>query len=233
MQLRVRFRPMLEEIDHKLESMIASPDAVEQTFLARIDAELSAGDAERVREAHALFGELAGDRSAASFQSHAAHALRIASYVLSFQLPPNPETLRISLLHNVFEVYNASPTVLEHRGVTPREIDAIRRMTIDRARESDPEYLPKFYGAIEAFGPDLSLVRCIDKLDNLLGIQVTDCGPTFRLYVALAKQFVLPMATRLDATLAAFFEEVCNFMASAMPSDTHRQRYEARMAGAT
>jgi hypothetical protein len=233
MQLRVRFRPMLEEIESKLDSMIETSGAIEKAVLARIAGELSAAEAERVRDAHALLADLAGNGNALSVQTHAAHASRIASYLLSFQDPPNPETLRIALLHNVFEVYKASPRVLEERGVTPRELDAIRRMTIDRARESEPTYLAGFYGDIEAFGPDLSLVRCIDKLDNLLGLQVTDCGPIFRSYVALASQFVLPMATRLDATLAAFFDDVCNFMASALPSDTHRRRYEARLAGAT
>jgi (p)ppGpp synthase/HD superfamily hydrolase len=218
MQLRVQFRPMAKEIEAKLESMVASAEAIERDFLARVSAALSAANADRVREAHALFLELVGARS--SKDGYAAHATRIASFVVSFQAPPDPETIRIALLHNVFEVCDASPRLLEERGVTAREIDAIRRMTIDRAHESDPAYLMGFYGHIEAFGPDLSLVRCIDKLDNLLGIQVTDTGPVFRSYIALAKQFVGPMATRLDATLGAFFDEVCNFMGSRLERAT-------------
>lgn len=197
---------MLDEIADKLASMTAPPEATEEKFLARVTDD-------RIRAAHALLAELAGGRTTDAYVGHAAHTVRIASYVHAFQVPPDPETVRIALLHNVMEVCGATPEGLAARGVTAREIDAVQHLTIDRAHESDPVYLAEFYGAIEAFGPDLSLVRCLDKLDNLLGIRESNTGPVFISYVALARQFVLPMAARLDATLAAFFDEVSTFMA--------------------
>ena len=43
-------------------------------------------------------------------------------------------------------------------------------LTVDRDRDRDPTYLADHYAEIEAYGPQLVLIKCIDRLDNVLGL---------------------------------------------------------------
>ncbi len=71
--------------------------------------------------------------------------------------------------------------------------------TIDRKQQYDEAYLAKFYGRIAEFGDDLALIKCVDKLDNLLAFQLFERTPEIERYMALCEQFVVPLAGKLSS----------------------------------
>jgi (p)ppGpp synthase/HD superfamily hydrolase len=147
-----------------------------------------------------------------SLLRYLAHPLRVAICVTKIQVNPRVETVRIALLHNVFEVCGLKEEDLMEAGFSRYVAQAIRLLTIDRTLEEDHEYLKMFYDKIEAFDDNLSLVRVIDKLDNLLSLDLCEDDDTRCRYIHLAALFVTPMAYRLSSELGQYFEAVIAFV---------------------
>lgn len=143
-----------------------------------------------------------------SIALYMSHPLRIALFCLALTPEPDAAIVETALLHNAFEVSGLDETDLVAAGFASDLAGDVRLLTIDRAYESDPAYLTRFYGAIEARGPRLSLLRCVDKLDNLLGAAAIGDAAMHRSYVDLAERFVGPMAARLDPDFGTYFAGV-------------------------
>jgi hypothetical protein len=145
---------------------------------------------------------------------------------LEMQQNPDVDTVLISLLHNVFEVCELQDKDLKDAGYRDYVIKAIRLLTIDRNLETDPEYLTGFYGKIEAFGENLSLVRCLDKLDNLLGLELFEENSDRDSYIDLAQRFVSPMAHRLSDKFGRYFKEVVAYMRATGCKQELKEQYD-------
>lgn len=143
-----------------------------------------------------------------SIALYMSHPLRIALFCLALEPEPDAALAETALLHNVFEVSGLDEAGVIAAGFAPELAQDVRLLTIDRAHETDPAYLTRFYGAIEARGHRLSLLRCIDKLDNLFGAAAIADAPTHHSYVDLAERFVGPMAARLDPEFGVYFAAV-------------------------
>jgi (p)ppGpp synthase/HD superfamily hydrolase len=154
------------------------------------------------------------------------HPLRVARLVLDLHPAPTPDLGVIGVLHNVFEVCAKDERDLVDAGFSSEVASAIRLLTIDRQRETDPGYLADFYGAIEAHSEGLALVRCADKLDNLLGLELLEEGPIRDSYIDLAERFVGPIASRLSPAFGAFFQAVVAHMRKTGCSAPLKQRYD-------
>lgn len=153
------------------------------------------------------------------------HSLRVATFAVRMRRPPRIETMIIALLHNVYEVAGIGEPELEAAGYDRRVAEAIRLLTIDRAREEDQRYLTKFYRDIERSGTDLSLVRCLDKLDNILGLELSEVADRLR-YIDLAVRFVAPMARHLSPDFGRYFDEVASYIADGEIRPNLRERYD-------
>jgi (p)ppGpp synthase/HD superfamily hydrolase len=142
-----------------------------------------------------------------SLEVYLSHPIRVACFVTRLQCEPQVEALLTALLHNVYEVTGLQESALVANGFNERLARGIRLLTIDRRRETDPGYLLKFYSEIELFGENLSLIRCVDKWDNILELELLEDDRVRTSYLDLAHQFVAPMARRLSPDFGRYFEE--------------------------
>jgi (p)ppGpp synthase/HD superfamily hydrolase len=195
-----------EEVAAKEASLVRGLNTPIATLLARCAESLPAAVLPVVRN------ELDFVRSKAlttpehpSVGAYLSHPIRVATLGLTLTDKPNLEIVQIGLVHNIFEVSGLNEARLKEAGYSERVASAVRQLTIDRARETDVEYLQGFHEGIVAFGPPLPLVRTVDKLDNLLGLAILADGPVRDSYIDLAERFVLPLAESVDCRLARYF----------------------------
>jgi (p)ppGpp synthase/HD superfamily hydrolase len=201
---------IVEEIARKSESMVRPAGDLEPSFLAACQVRLDPGAAEDVAKALAFARSTAiVDEHQGGIQAYLSHPIRVAGMTLSMQVPASAETVQLALLHNVFEVCALSEADITTAGISSRVAQGIRLQTVDRERQWDEGYLQGYYAAIEAFGPDLALVKCLDKLDNFLGMAlIDDIGPTWSRYIVTGHRFVGPMAHRLSEQLGRFADDL-------------------------
>ena len=181
-----------------------------------LEAELVAEAQRRVGPDAARLVRLAAQQRGSRLEAGAAsdgpgylkHALRVALITLQWAERPTSDTLALAILHNLYEVAGSDEQALTDAGFSPQVIAGIRALTIDRARDEDEGYLRAFYAAIERAGTDVVLVRCADKIDNLLGHDIRGGERRQVSYVDLSERFVLPMALRLSEPLGRFFASV-------------------------
>lgn len=199
-----------EEIARKSESMVRPAQELEPSFLAACRVRLDSGAAEGVTKALAFARSTAVvDEHQGGIQAYLSHPIRVAEMTLSMQVPASAETVQLALLHNVFEVCALSETDVTAAGISSRVAQGIRLQTIDRKRQWDDGYLQSYYADIEAFGSDLALVKCLDKLDNFLGMAlVDDADSVWSRYIVTGHRFVGPMAHRLCDQLGRFADKL-------------------------
>jgi (p)ppGpp synthase/HD superfamily hydrolase len=147
-----------------------------------------------------------------SLAAYLAHPFRIAAIALRLDPDPSPFSGVTGVLHNVFEVSGLSEHDLEEAGLGGQVARAVRLLTVDRAREHDTAYLDGYYAAIRDFGPRLVLVKCVDKLDNFLGLETFPPGEVRDTYLTLGERYVAPLADDLDPWFGAFFRDTVAHM---------------------
>ncbi|MFO0678096.1 MAG: hypothetical protein U0169_16290 [Polyangiaceae bacterium] len=205
--------PIRAAATEKVASMIDGPDVSARALIRCAEGLESAspGLATRAIDLVAFVRTLANTPATAPYLSH---PFRVARYLLeSASFAPHltrSTLLGVGILHNAFEVFDLDERALESRaGFSEREAKFVRLLTIDRAKERDLPYLTAFHGAIEEAG--IALVRCMDKLDNLLGLELLAHGDVRDSYVDLADRFVRPLAERVDPGLGEVFAETVRF----------------------
>jgi (p)ppGpp synthase/HD superfamily hydrolase len=224
--VRLPFASVAVEARRKLDSMCAPGD--ERPLLELVDARLGRAAVEDAQRAVDFALSLQShDAHHASVRAYFSHPLRVATFALALDDEPAVETVQLGVLHNVFEICGLTERDLVAAGLPARVADGIRLLTIDRKRERDREYLTGFYARIEAFGRRLALIRTVDKLDNLLGLQLLDEGDVRQSYLELGHAFVGPIAHRLSPSIGAYFHDVAVFMRTAGVDREAQARYQA------
>jgi (p)ppGpp synthase/HD superfamily hydrolase len=186
------------EIDEKVASSLRPSDFAKDRFMRLCHERLQGSDLREVQKALSYAKSLPStDSQHPSMRAYFAHPLRVATFVLRLLVRPTPETVVMGLVHNVFEVSGLNETDLVNAGFSPRLAEGIRRLTIERSRQYDEDYLTIFYQDIETFGSDLALVKCSDRLDNLLGFDLIERSEKLSLYLDLSERFVVAMADHL------------------------------------
>ena len=213
MRLNFIFGPIEAEVAAKNASLLSPPEPAERALVDYVRERLGEDGLTKVR--HALdYARSMPSRSShhPKLAAYFSHPLRVALFASKMEMLPDPETLQIGLIHNVFEICGASEADVIEAGFSPTVARSIRLLTVDRQRQNDVDYLTAFCAAIEADGDRLALIRCVDKLDNLLGLELFPEGPERSLYIDLAVRFVAPMADRLSAEFGCFFRAVADYI---------------------
>lgn len=221
------------EAARKRASMLESASDLAAALDARVRDVLGEAGATRVARAYDFAQRQAaatGDHP--SIALYMSHPLRIALFCLALAPDPDAALVETALLHNAFEVSGLDEAALIAAGFAADLAHDVRLLTIDRAHETDLAYLKRFYGAIEARGPHLALLRCVDKLDNLLGAAAIDDAQIHRSYVDLAERFVGPMAGRLEPEFGAYFDAVVAQARAHGPDPAFAKRLKDFTAGA-
>lgn len=191
----------------KVLSMMSPSDGLELELTRAAGARLGP-DAEREVRRTLAFAKSLQSHSAdhPNLTAYLSHPVRVATIVGAMEDEPQLESVQIGLIHNVFEVCGLSEVDLIRAEYSERAARAIRLLTVDRRREFDADYVSQYCAEIERFGERLSLIRCVDKLDNILGLELFGDDEVRERYLDLALQFVGPMAARLSPEFGRYFE---------------------------
>ena len=220
--------PIDAEVGDKVSSALQPATHSKERFWQTCQKRFSRDELTRIQSALKFAEALPSrDPNHPSMKAYFAHPVRVAEFVIRLSREPSCDTVSMGLIHNVFEVSGLEEKDLECAGFNSRLAEGIRLLTIDRSRQYDTNYLTTFYGDIERFGSDLMLVKCVDRLDNLLIFDLIERTDTIRLYLDLTEQFVIPMAKRLAPDLGDYLLLVLNHMRRSECNQELRLRYEA------
>jgi (p)ppGpp synthase/HD superfamily hydrolase len=224
------------EAGEKIESVMRYADDAERHLLQLCKKDFAPADFQEINRTLAFARNLKSrDPNHPSMRAYFSHPVRVATLALRLMTHASLEAVIMGLTHNVFEVSGLREQDLLNEGVSKRVADGVRLLTVERSRQYDPEYLRSFYRDIEAFGDDLVLVRCVDRLDNLLGLQLVERTEALHKYLNLSEQFVVPLAAGLSAEFGAYLGEAIEYARATGCDQDLRGRYQtflARSAGA-
>ncbi len=227
MSLNFSLRAVELEAADKVSSMMQYSDAVEGVLLELSAKKFSAGALKQIEETISFAKSLKSeDRHHSSMRVYFSHPVRVAMLALRLESEPGLENVKTGLLHNVFEVSGAREDDLLKAGFSDRLARGIRLLTIDRRHQYDVGYLAGFYKGIEAFGEDLALIKCVDKLDNLLGLELFERTPQIETYLDMCERFVVPMAQRLSLELGHYVRDLIAYVRASGGKQDLRAQYE-------
>ena len=211
--IKFNLQPVAVEAADKVASMKQRPEESEKVLLQLCSERLSKSELQSLDRALSYAKSLEStNASHPSMRAYFSHPLRVARIAFQLLEQASAEIVSMGLLHNVFEVSGLTEGDLLEAGFSERLASGIRLTTIDRERQYDELYLAKFYGRIQEFGDDLALIKCVDKLDNLLAFQLFERTPEIERYMALCEQFVVPLAARLCVELGEYVQETIDYM---------------------
>lgn len=224
-------RSIEAEASDKVASMIYLPEKPVQDLLNLCGVLLDkSGMAEVVKSLVFARSLSSTDPHHPSMQAYLSHPLRVAKLSLQLLAKPSAATVSLGLLHNVFEVSGISEEDLLKAGYSEHLARGIRVLTIDRQQQYDPAYLATFYRDIESYGEELVLIKCVDRIDNLLAFQLFERTERINLYLELSDRFVTPMATRLSPELGYYHAKLIQHMISIGCDQSLKKQYDAFLA---
>jgi len=214
------------EAAEKIESAMQYADDAERHFLELCTKDFAPAQFQEINKTLAFARRLKSrDPNHPSMRAYFSHPVRVATLALRLMRHSSLETVVMCLTHNVFEVSGLKEQDLINEGFSKRVVDAIRLLTIDRSQQYDSEYLRVFHWNIETFGTDLMLVRCVDRLDNLLGLQLIERSDQITRYLDTSEQFVVPMADRLSPDFGIYIREVIAYARASGCNQEWKRRY--------
>lgn len=202
-----RFDDPDTEIGRKIESRRASPARL-MDRLAREEAvrRLDADDQERLGALSDLLLRLPFDQV---YPNYLNHPIRVTAAYLTHRPDPSYDDAALALCHNAKEAGLAEDIACA--GLLPDNVGRrIALLTIDRDRERDPDYLDAYYDAIRDEGPDLMLLKALDKLDNALEWPLDDL-PSWHGRVVL--DHVVPRTHPGHPEVARYLRELVPYVA--------------------
>lgn len=219
------------EAADKVASMMQRPEETEKVLLQLCTDRLSQSDMRSINRALSYAKSLEStDPHHPSMRLYFSHPLRVAQLALQLLEQPSAEIVSMGLLHNVFEVSGLREGDLLQAGFSERLASGIRLTTIERERQYEESYLTKFYSRIHAFGDDLALIKCVDKLDNLLAFELFERTPQIERYMTLCEQFVTPLAGSLSSDFGSYVQQTIDHMRATGCDDDLRMQYQEYLA---
>jgi (p)ppGpp synthase/HD superfamily hydrolase len=224
--IKLTLRSVQEESAEKVESSLSGPTSAREKFLELVRDTFSPEDVTKVLHALEYAESLPSrDPNHPSMNAYFAHPLRVATFATRLPNTPPVELTRMALLHNALEVSGLVVADIVAAGFEERMARGIKLLTIDRKRQYDPEYLEGFHKDISEFGADLMLIRCVDRLDNLLAFELIERTPTIATYIDLSEQFVVPMARDLADDFGDYLAEVIQHVRDSSCNQELKVRY--------
>ena len=198
------------ERDSRIRAEIGLNDSAEAEFLAAMSNKFSPNEASIVMDALQFSKTIDYSHHGLSNRAYLNHPLRVATYVLREMPRPSYETTIVGLLHNVLEVSDVTAGELIARYGC--EISAaIEILTIDRSR-SDQEYKNQYYKKIKNGPAGASVVKILDKLDNVFMICFNPSDNVRSVYLDEIERMVLPLTLKVLPRLHGYFSALTGYM---------------------
>jgi (p)ppGpp synthase/HD superfamily hydrolase len=173
--------------------------------------EISVDDQEQLRKVYRFASSIDYRHVGLSPKAYLAHPIRVAGMTLFLSRNSEKKLLgKIALLHNVLEVSTISSKKLTDE--TEHEVaDSIQILTVNRDLQENIDYLYKYYSSIETTPHSLSVVKIIDKLDNLFMLGLNPDDAVRRRYLNEITTYVLPLVKKFLPQLANYFDNLVLF----------------------
>lgn len=183
------------------------------TLLVDVRARLGDAAAEAVSQTAAFMEELdlVGDHHG-DYTTYRVHPVRVARLTVEVDPTFSTSDVRVALIHNIMEVCQVEKDFLLANGIPPPLVDVLEAMAVDRAREHDPLYIHSYYERLREMGTKAALLRCLDRLDNLLTLPQVDDAELCRSYLANTEEYVVPLAASVDPALARYLTDVIAYL---------------------
>lgn len=173
--------------------------------------EISIDDQEQLRKVFSFAASIEYHHVGLSPKAYLAHPTRVAGMTL-FLSPNSKKKLlgTIALLHNVLEVSSVSFNQLKEE--TGHDVaESIQILTVSRDFQENTDYLNKYYKSIELTPHSLSVVKIIDKLDNLFILGLNPDEEVRKRYLNEISNYILPLVKQFLPQLANYFENLVLF----------------------
>ena len=143
-----------------------------------------------------------------SKSAYFAHPMRVASLALKYNKPFNLNLINLCILHNIYELCHVeSEEVKFNFGI---EIDKyISILTVDRKVQWKKSYKKMYYSKIVNSGKIPSVVKVLDKLDNIYLIGNNPSAKIRRLYIKEIYDYIIPIANKRIPILEKTLIEAC------------------------
>jgi (p)ppGpp synthase/HD superfamily hydrolase len=140
-----------------------------------------------------------------------AHPIRVAGMAILFSQKTEKKIIgAISLLHNVLEVSSITYEKLESE-VGPVVGSSIKTLTVERGLQDNTDYLNNYYNAIASTSHSLSIVKIVDKLDNLFLLGLNPDDAVRKRYLNEINNYILPLVKQFLPGLTHYFEKLVEF----------------------
>lgn len=142
--------------------------------------------------------------------AYLAHPIRVANLYLDLVTVPNPDGVKLSLLHNLIEVTGQSITEIESE-VGSQVAKYIELLTVDRKRQWNEGYKENYYEAISNAPLEVQQVKVLDKLDNLYMLSLNKSDDIRERYLKEIEKWVLPLSDKSLPFLYSYVKDLVSF----------------------
>ena len=211
-----KFESMDIEIKRKLLTMEVNTNSLFLELIRKVrDEGLSEKSISKIEE---MFNDLKTSFEKENGEYSLNHSIRIAAMWWDLSEQKSYEILALALAHNLREAGGEKLKNIEVKYLNFYSQKCLRRLTIDRMRERNSEYLDQYYNNIEEMGDGLVILKGCDKLDNFLSYPLYDLD---LYYFMVVDQFVLPRLSKRMRKLSEYLKNVSMYV----KTDTAKNYY--------
>ncbi len=128
-------------------------------------------------------------------KNYLAHVLRVTKMSILLQPKLAKELIVLSMIHNIFEATDLNEIDLLNY-FDNKIIERVRILKINRERQNLNSYLTTYYSSIKNAHISVSIVKIIDKIDNIFTLCLNPNLSKRKAYLKQIEDFVIPL-TRL------------------------------------
>jgi (p)ppGpp synthase/HD superfamily hydrolase len=196
-----------QERQERLLARVNDGEGVEECFLQVLDQRSTEDQKEEILRSLNFAKSQEYSHIGLSSRSYFAHPIRVAEIALRVMDPINIEVIKIALIHNILEMTSISEEDLRD-AVGDEVANAISTLTVNRTLWNE-EYKINYYEKLRSM-ENASIVKVLDKLDNLFVIGLNPDEATRANYIGEIREYVIPMAERYLPTMKGYFVELAD-----------------------
>ena len=141
--------------------------------------------------------------------AYMAHPIRVARLYISYCNNFSLDAFKLALAHNVIELTGMSDEDILPNTLKPI-FHMILKLTVDRSKQWDVDYKENYYDIISC-SEEMSVVKILDKLDNLYVLSSNPSKEIKLLYLHEIEKFVLPLASTFTPKLVDVIDNLISF----------------------
>ena len=124
-------------------------------------------------------------------KTYLAHVLRVTKMSLLAQPKMAKELIILSMIHNIFEATNMNEIELLNY-FDNKTIERVKILKINREKQNFNSYLTTYYSTIKDAHISVSIVKIIDKIDNIFTLCLNPNLNKKKVYLKQIEDFVIP-----------------------------------------